>query len=52
LRGNRDFAAADELKNLAAEAGVELQATKQAVGQGALAKLKENFDPVKLEALR
>jgi cysteinyl-tRNA synthetase len=51
LRSNREFDAADKLKTLAAEAGVELQATKQAVGQGALARLKDNFDPTKLEAL-
>lgn len=52
LRSNRDFVAADRLKMLATEAGVELQATKQAVGQGAQATLKENFDPAKLEALQ
>jgi cysteinyl-tRNA synthetase len=52
LRGAGDYTGADRLKALAAEAGVELQATKQAVGQGAQARLRENFDPAKLEALQ
>jgi len=34
------------------EAGVKLEATKQAVGQGAMARLETNFDPAKLEALK
>jgi cysteinyl-tRNA synthetase len=51
LRQERDFNAADGLKKKAAEAGVELQATNQTVGQGAIAKLKGNFDRSKLENL-
>jgi cysteinyl-tRNA synthetase len=52
LRNERNYAAADVLKSLADAAGVELQATKQSVGQGAIAKLGPNFDPAKLEALK
>ncbi|MEL6807630.1 MAG: cysteine--tRNA ligase [Pseudomonadota bacterium] len=52
LRSERRFEDADRLRDLAASAGVELQVTKQAVGQGAIAKRTADFDPSKLEALK
>ena len=52
LRAERRYAEADDLRALALEAGVKLEATKQAVGQGAMARLETNFDPAKLEALK
>ncbi len=51
LRASGDFVAADELKAKAAEAGVELKATKQAVGQGAQAKIDFGFDADRLRSL-
>lgn len=51
LRGNRDFASADALRNAAQEAGVELKATKASVGQGATGSLRANFDIRKAKAL-
>lgn len=44
LRASRQFDAADQLKKLAVEAGVELRVTKQAVGQGATGHVQSNFD--------
>jgi len=52
LRADRRYSEADKLRDRALEAGVKLEATKQAVGQGAIARLETNFDPVKLEALK
>lgn len=52
MRADRDFAGADELKGKAEAAGVSLRATKQAVGQGAIAERTTTFDPAKLEALK
>jgi cysteinyl-tRNA synthetase len=52
LRAERRFEEADGLRRRAEEAGIELRATKQAVGQGATANLTADFDPAKLEALK
>jgi cysteinyl-tRNA synthetase len=52
LRAERRYDEADDLKERALAAGVKLEATKQAVGQGALARIEANFDPAKLEALK
>ena len=52
LRAQQRYAEADQLRSRALEAGVKLEATKQAVGQGAMARLETNFDPAKLEALK
>jgi cysteinyl-tRNA synthetase len=51
LRADRRFPEADALRARALEAGIELRATKQAVGQGAVAEVTADFDPAKLEAL-
>ncbi|MCX7645963.1 MAG: cysteine--tRNA ligase [Rhodobacteraceae bacterium] len=51
LRADRRFSEADALRARALEAGIELRATKQAVGQGAVAELTADFDPARLESL-
>ena len=51
LRSDRRFDEADSLKKQAAEAGVELRVTKQAVGQGAIGHVLSNFDPVRAAEL-
>jgi hypothetical protein len=39
LRNRREFSVADRLRDEAASIGIKLQATKQAVGQGASARV-------------
>jgi cysteinyl-tRNA synthetase len=53
LRRERNFAAADELRLAAVNAGVELRATRSENGiNGGTAMLLSNLDPAKLEALQ
>jgi cysteinyl-tRNA synthetase len=51
LRERRDFPAADRLKRQAADAGVELRATRTATGQGATATLAGQVDLDRLREL-
>ncbi|MCE8005853.1 cysteine--tRNA ligase [Aestuariivita sp.] len=51
LRGAREYEQADALREQAQQAGIELQATKQSVGQGALAKRTAGFNASKLAEL-
>jgi cysteinyl-tRNA synthetase len=51
LRAERKFAEADALRELAREAGIELKATRQVVGQGAQASLLSGFDALKAREL-
>ncbi len=44
LRNQRQFEKADEFRENARSAGIELKATKQAVGQGAVGTLRSDFD--------
>jgi cysteinyl-tRNA synthetase len=51
LRASRKYEEADVLKNAAMNAGIELRVTKTTIGQGAIAHLLSNVDPIKLEGL-
>ena len=51
LRDQRQFSNADALKELARQAGIELKATKQAVGQGAVGTVGPNFNLVRAQDL-
>jgi cysteinyl-tRNA synthetase len=51
MRESRDFAGADALRTAAQEAGVELQATQSTAGQGAIGKVRTNFDLQKAKEL-